>query len=178
MWSGYAPRAPPGPSNTRSNHRGRPTSNQIRSDARGKRDRRRSATGTPPPAGPQASRIHKTMNKTAKNYARLASDVVNGAGVLPRMFPQVAATAVHGAMIFWDADATWYANKRYRMTEQVRKYTAGKHKGLFLSFVLPALIHAVIRFLLEAYRDDSDARLINQLNADFRKARQNADPAT
>lgn len=178
MWSGYAPRAPPGRRNIRSDHRGRPTDTKTRSDARGKRKRRTFATGNPPPAGPQASRIYKTMNKTAKNYARLSYEVVNGAGVLPRMFPQVAATAVHGAMIFWDADATWYAGKRYKMTEQVRKYTAGKHKGLFLSFVLPALIHAVMRFLLEAYRDDRDARLINQLNADFRKARQNADTAT
>ena len=107
------------------------------------------------------------MTATAKNYAELASRAIDNAGMLARLFPQAAATTVHAALIYWDEDAAWYEKKRYAMAEKVRAYVKQKHKSILLSVILPALIHAILRYLLAAYKTEKNARKINQLHADL-----------
>ena len=107
------------------------------------------------------------MNATAKNYAELASRAIDRAGMLARIFPAAAETTVQAALIFWDTDAAWYEEKRFTMSEKITANVKEKHGGFFLSFFLPALIHAILSYLLEAYRNDKYAARINQLHADL-----------
>jgi hypothetical protein len=107
------------------------------------------------------------MNATAKNYAELASRAIDRAGMLARIFPAAAADTVLAALIHWNADAAFYEGSRFTMSEKITANVKEKHGGFFLSFFLPALIHAILSYLLEAYRNDKYAARINQLHADL-----------
>ena len=107
------------------------------------------------------------MTATARHYAELASRAIDRGGMLARIFPEAAETTVQAALIYWDTDAAWYEKKRFARESKVIAYVKKKHGSILLAIILPALIHAISRYLLAAYREEKNARKINQLHADL-----------